>query len=79
MEKPINATIAEHFGSITDPRIERTKRHKLINILIIAICAVICGCDNWEDIAEFGTAKQEWFVQSFWNCRMAHLRIFHNF
>lgn len=62
MEKPVTATIEEHFGSITDPRIERTKLHKLIDILVIAICAAICGCDNWEDIAAFGEAKQEWFA-----------------
>ncbi len=62
MEKPVTATIEEHFGSITDPRIERTKLHKLIDILVIAICAMICGCDNWEDIAEFGEAKQERFA-----------------
>ncbi|RPI68586.1 MAG: ISAs1 family transposase, partial [Geobacteraceae bacterium] len=41
---------------------ERTKLHKLIDILVIAICAAICGCDNWEDIAAFGEAKQEWFA-----------------
>jgi len=62
MEQPAIATIEEHFGSITDPRIERTKLHKLIDILAIAICAAICGCDNWEDIAIFGEAKQEWFA-----------------
>lgn len=62
MEKTATATIEEHFGSITDPRIERTKLHKLIDILVIAICAAICGCDNWEDIAAFGEAKQEWFA-----------------
>jgi hypothetical protein len=62
MEKPVRATVEEHFGSITDPRIERTKLHKLIDILVIAICAAICGCDNWEDIALFGEAKQEWFA-----------------
>lgn len=62
MEKPVTATIEEHFGNITDPRVERTKLHKLIDILVIAICAVICGCDSWEDIATFGEAKQEWFA-----------------
>jgi len=61
MEKPVTASIEEHFGNITDPRIERTKLHKLIDILGIAICAAICGCDNWEDIAAFGEAKREWF------------------
>jgi predicted transposase YbfD/YdcC len=62
MQKPVTATIEEHFGNITDPRVERTKLHKLIDILVIAICAVICGCDSWEDIATFGEAKQEWFA-----------------
>lgn len=62
MEQSVTATIQEHFGSITDPRIERTKLHKLIDILVIAICAAICGCDNWEDIALFGKAKREWFA-----------------
>ena len=61
MEKDITASIEEHFGSITDPRIERTKLHKLIDILVIAICGAICSCDSWEDVEEFGTAKQEWF------------------
>ncbi len=61
MGKPVTATIEKHFGSITDPQIERTKRHKLIDILVIAICATICGCDNWEDMAAFGEAKVEWF------------------
>ncbi len=49
MEKPVTTTIEEHFGSITDLRIKRTKLHKLIDIPVIPICAVICGCDNWED------------------------------
>jgi predicted transposase YbfD/YdcC len=59
--KTITTSIEEEFGSITDPRIERTKLHKLIDILVIAICAAICSCDSWEDVEEFGKAKQEWF------------------
>lgn len=39
-------TLVEHFGEIEDPRIERNKRHKLIDILTIAILAVICGADS---------------------------------
>lgn len=54
-------SITLHFGSITDPRIERTKKHKLIDILTITICGVICGADGWVDIAMFGEAKKEWF------------------
>jgi hypothetical protein len=39
--------LVEHFAEIDDPRIERTKRHKLIDILTIAILAVICGAEGW--------------------------------
>lgn len=61
MGKTITASIEENFGSLTDPRIDRTKLHKLIDILVIAICAAICSCDSWEDVEEFGKAKQDWF------------------
>jgi hypothetical protein len=49
-----------HFSKIEDPRIERTKRHKLIDILTIAILAVICGADSWVAMASFGQAKLKW-------------------
>ena len=61
MEERISAGIEKHFGNIEDPRIERTKLHKLVDIVVIAICAVIAGGDNWEDIEEFGKARIEWF------------------
>ena len=60
METKITAGIAEHFQDLKDPRIDR-QLHKLIDILVIAICAVICGADTWEDVAAFGEAKQAWF------------------
>lgn len=52
----ISASIETHFGSITDPRIERNKLHLLSDILTIAICASICGADKWEDVEDFGKA-----------------------
>ena len=55
-------TLFESLATITDPRIERTKEHKLVDILVIAVCATICGAERWEEIAEFGRAKQEWFA-----------------
>ena len=61
MEDKVLPTIENHFGDLTDPRIDRTKLHKLIDILVIAICAVIAGADNWEDVEEFGKARIEWF------------------
>ena len=55
--KPSGA-IEEHFGKVSDPRIERTKEHKLIDIIIIAICAVICGAEGWVDIENYGRARR---------------------
>jgi predicted transposase YbfD/YdcC len=49
------------FDQLKDPRVNRTKRHSLPDILAIAICGVICGADGWVQIAKFGRCKQEWF------------------
>jgi predicted transposase YbfD/YdcC len=59
-EKP-GTTIAEHFASLDDPRVDRTKLHPLMNIVVIALCGVICGADSWVDIELFGESKQQWF------------------
>lgn len=53
-------SIAEHFENVVDPRIERSKDHLLIDILSIAILAVICGADGWVGIETYGKAKQGW-------------------
>ena len=58
-KKPLEA-IEEHFGKVSDPRINRTKDHKLIDIIAIAICAVICGAEGWVDIELYGKSKQPW-------------------
>jgi len=55
-------TLFERVGEIKDPRVERTKLHCLKDILVIAVCGTICGADNWEEIAEFGESKREWFA-----------------
>jgi hypothetical protein len=62
-ERPLKK-IEEHFGKVTDPRIDRTKEHKLIDIMAIAICAVICGAEGWVDIENFGNGKRVW-LQTF--------------
>jgi predicted transposase YbfD/YdcC len=58
-KKPLEA-IEEHFSKVTDPRKERTKDHKLIDIIAIAICAVICGAEGWVEIELYGKSKQNW-------------------
>ncbi|MBI5934209.1 MAG: ISAs1 family transposase [Chloroflexi bacterium] len=58
-KKPLEA-IEEYFSKVADPRIERTKDHKLIDIIGVAICAVICGAEGWTDIENFGKSKEIW-------------------
>ena len=48
------------FSSLKDPRIDRTKLHNLLDIILLSICAVLCGAETWIDIAEFGQARQDW-------------------
>ena len=54
--------LSEHFAALEDPRVERTKLHPLLAIVTIALCAVICGAESWEDIAGFGEAKAPWLT-----------------
>jgi predicted transposase YbfD/YdcC len=56
-------TIADHFGQMENPRVEWSIQHKLIDIITIAICAVICGADTWVDMETYGLAKKGWFKQ----------------
>ena len=58
-KKPLES-IEEHFSQVSDPRIERMKEHKLIDMIAIAICAVICGAEGWTDIENFGNSKLPW-------------------
>src|SRR3990172_2566299 len=60
--KKISARIRDHFVELTDPR-RRKVTYPLINIVTIAICAVICGADDFVSIAEFGRKKRKWLAQ----------------
>ena len=55
------ASIMDHFQDLEDPRIERSKRHQLLDIVAIAVSAVICGADSWVYVEMFGKSKEEWF------------------
>jgi predicted transposase YbfD/YdcC len=51
------------LADLPDPRVERTRLHALTDILVIAICAVLCGAEGWEDIVEFSEAKHSWLQE----------------
>ena len=53
-----------HFSIIEDPRVDRTKEHSLIDILMVALCAMLCGGESFVDFAEFGNARID-FLRSF--------------
>jgi predicted transposase YbfD/YdcC len=57
-----SARIEKHFADLSDPR-RRKVTHPLINIVVIAVCAVICGADDFVAIAEFGRKRRKWFAQ----------------
>ena len=56
-------TFLEHFAPISDPRINRCKKHHLLDILLLAISAVMSGSEGWEDIENFGHLKIDWLRQ----------------
>lgn len=60
MDTKASENIAKHFGGLKDPRTGNAKQHIFLEILIIAICAVICGADGWNDIELYGRNKKAW-------------------
>lgn len=63
MTPSFDDTILKHFSTVSDPRIDRTKQHLLLDIIAIAILAVLSGADTWVAIETYGQAKQEWLEQ----------------
>src|SRR6266849_4129397 len=56
-------SLMSHFADLPDPRIERTRRHKLLDIMAIALCGVMCGANDWVAIEAYGHAKERWLRQ----------------
>jgi hypothetical protein len=61
MQQELCVDIVSHFANLEDPRGQQNREHKFIDILVIAICAAICGADDWVAVEQFGLAKQRWF------------------
>lgn len=52
--------LTESFATLTAPRVKRTRWHKLVDIVMIAVCGAICECNSWEDLPRYGRAKKDW-------------------
>jgi len=61
MQTHPSPSLIEQFKDLNDPRVDRTKEHELIDILIISLCCLLCGGESFNDMEDFGYAKQEWF------------------
>ncbi len=60
-DRPI-LVIQQMFAELPDPRMERTKRHQLLDVITIAVCAVVSGADTWVDVEQWGHAKVDWLA-----------------
>ena len=49
-----------HFQDLPDPRVARTRAHRLIDLLVIAVCTLLCGGEGFNDMEDFGEAKEDW-------------------
>lgn len=56
-------SMIEHFSDLNDPRIERSRRHKLIDIIVIGVMGALCGAESWEEIQMTGEEKEDWLRQ----------------
>jgi len=52
--------IGSHFESLKDPRVERTRRHELMDIVIVSILAVVCNADGWSEIVDYAQTQEAW-------------------
>jgi predicted transposase YbfD/YdcC len=62
---PSEISFARYFADLPDPRVNRTKKHRLDDILGITLCAVICGADSFEEVERFGDAREGWLRRYF--------------
>ena len=54
------ASVMEYLAAVPDPRMDRTRLHSLKDILVLSLCAIICGADGFVAIEEFGILKEAW-------------------
>lgn len=59
----INISLQQVFADLEDPRVVGRTAHKLIDIIVIALCAIVCGAEGWVEVEVFGEAKEGWLRQ----------------
>jgi predicted transposase YbfD/YdcC len=62
---PTPVSLSHHFAALSDPRVERGRRHELLDIIGIALCAVISGAESWPAVEQYGHAKRDWLSEHF--------------
>ena len=60
MQKPSIPSLKAHLLQLSEPRLKRRRRHELIDVLMIAVTALLCGAENFVQMAQFGRAKETW-------------------
>jgi hypothetical protein len=65
MSEGHRARIATHFGHLSDPQVERTRAHSLLDILTIAMCAILAGAEGPTGMETVDKAKEEW-LRTLW-------------
>lgn len=60
MNKQPFASLEASFGDLSDPRVQGRCAHRLVDIILIAVCAVLCGAESWSEVEEFGQVKENW-------------------
>jgi hypothetical protein len=60
MARKGSVALLDHFADLPDPRMERTERHPLTDIIFIAVCAILCGANDFVGMEEFGKSKKAW-------------------
>ena len=56
-------SLREHFADLPDPRTDRAKRHPLLNVLFIALCALLCGAEDFVAMEAWGNAQRDWLAK----------------
>jgi hypothetical protein len=59
--KLTTTSLVAHLARVPDPRVNRNKDHELVDILVIAVCALLCAAETFNDMEDFGKAKRDWF------------------